>query len=101
MGYSLQFQREVNDMDRKSVNGNGKVTGGPSLGRCPACNMTRLEKDGDGAYCPNCLYTPAPPITLEDAVAKAEAVAVAESRALRDELARENRNGQAHRRRAA
>ena len=70
-----------------------------TLGRCPACNMTKLEKDGEGAYCPNCLYTSSPPITLEAAVAKAEAVAVAESRALREELQREHAN--AHRRRAA
>jgi uncharacterized Zn finger protein (UPF0148 family) len=70
----------------------------PEPGRCPACNMSRLERDGEGAFCPNCLYTPSPPITLEAAVEKAEAVAVAESRALREELARE---GGAHRRRAA
>jgi hypothetical protein len=59
--------------------------------------MAKLEKDGEGAYCPNCLYTSSPPITLEAAVAKAEAVAVAESVALREELQREH----AHRRRAA
>ena len=70
-----------------------------ALGRCPACNMSRLEKDGEGAYCPNCLYTSSPPITLEAAVAKAEAVAVAESRALREELQREHAHS--HRRRAA
>ena len=83
-------------MDRKNGESNGAS---PALGRCPACNMARLERDGEGAYCPNCLYTPSPPITLEAAVAKAEAVAVAESRALRDELARENPH--THRRRAA
>jgi hypothetical protein len=63
--------------------------------------MSKLEKDGEGAYCPNCLYTPSPPITLEAAVAKAEAVAVAESRALRDELKRETAAAQTNRRRAA
>ena len=66
--------------------------------RCPACNMSRLERDGEGAFCPNCLYTPSPPISVDDAVEKAEAVAAAESRALREEMARE---GGAHRRRAA
>ena len=71
------------------------------LSQCPACNMSKLARDGEGAYCPNCLYTPSPPITLEVAVAKAEAVAVAESRALRDELARESAITHAHRRRAA
>jgi hypothetical protein len=60
--------------------------------------MSRLEQDGEGAFCPNCFYTPAAPMTIEAAVEKAEAVAAAESRALRDELARE---GGAHRRRAA
>ena len=75
--------------------------GTDSLGRCPACNMSKLARDGEGAYCANCLYTTSPPITLEAAVAKAEAVAVAESRALRDELARESAMAQAHRRRAA
>jgi uncharacterized Zn finger protein (UPF0148 family) len=81
----------------------GKHThqGPRSSGRCPACNMSKLERDGEGAFCPNCLYTPSPPITLEAAVAKAEAVAVAESRALRDELARERAIAPAHRRRAA
>jgi len=68
------------------------------LDRCPACSMSRLERDGEGAFCPNCLYTPGPPITIEAAVAKAEAVAAAESRALRDQLGRDGRN---HRRRAA
>ncbi len=72
-----------------------------TMGRCPACNMAKLERDGDGAYCPNCLYTPGPPISMEAAVAKLEAVAVAESRALRDELAREHAAGHTHRRRAA
>ena len=70
----------------------------PGLIRCPACNMSRLERDGEGAFCPNCLYTPSPPITIDAAMEKAEAVAVAESRALRDDLARE---GGVHRRRAA
>jgi len=68
------------------------------LDRCPACSMSRLERDGDGPFCPNCLYTPSPPITIEAAVEKAEAVAAAESRALRDELGRE---GRTNRRRAA
>ena len=77
------------------------LAGSNPLGRCPACNMSKLERDGEGSYCPNCLYTRSPPITLEAAVAKAEAVAVAESRALRDELARESAIAQAHRRRAA
>ena len=58
--------------------------------RCPACNLAMLANDGEGDYCPNCLYTPGPRITLEDAVAKAEAVAADESRALRAELEREN-----------
>ncbi len=52
--------------------------------RCPACNMGVLTVDGEGPFCANCLYTPAPKITLEDAVAREEAIAVAESRALRD-----------------
>ena len=68
--------------------------------RCPACSMARLATDGEGEYCPNCLYTPGPRITLEDAVARAEAVAVAESRALRHELERDG-GGRAPRRRAA
>jgi len=85
-------------MNRKSVGESHQHTAA-NLGRCPACNMARLEKDGEGAFCPNCLYTPSPPITIEAAVAKAEAVAVAESRALRDELAREH--AQNNRRRAA
>ena len=53
--------------------------------RCPACNMGVLTDDGDGPFCAHCLYTPAPRITLEVAVARAEAIAVAESRALRDD----------------
>jgi len=68
--------------------------------RCPACSMAVMTSDGEGDYCPNCLYTPDPPITLEDAVAKAEAVAAAESRALRAELQRESPS-HTHRRRAA
>jgi hypothetical protein len=84
-------------MSKKTVGMNS----GSKPGRCPACNMSKLEKDNEGAYCPNCLYTPNAPITIEDAVAKAEAVAVAESRALRDELARENPAIHRHRKRAA
>lgn len=53
--------------------------------RCPACNMGVLTDDGDGPFCAHCLYTPEPRITLEAAVAKEEAIAVAESRALRDD----------------
>lgn len=56
--------------------------------RCPACNMGIMTRDGDGKYCAHCLYTPGPRITLEDAVARAEAVAIAESRALREEFTR-------------
>ena len=52
--------------------------------RCPACNMGVLTDDGEGPFCAHCLYTPAPKITLEDAVAREEAIAVAESRAFRD-----------------
>jgi uncharacterized Zn finger protein (UPF0148 family) len=85
-------------MNRKTVE-ERHVHTAPGTGRCPACNMARLERDGEGSFCPNCLYTPSPPITIEAAVAKAEAVAVAESRALRDELAREH--AQNNRRRAA
>ena len=87
-------------MSKRELGGaDGTIT--HTFGRCPACNMSKLEKDGEGAYCPNCLYTPGPPITLEAAVAKAEAVAVAESRALRDELKRETAVAQTNRRRAA
>lgn len=53
--------------------------------RCPACNMGVLTDDGEGPFCAHCLYTPEPRITLEDAVAREEAIAVAESRALRDD----------------
>jgi len=53
--------------------------------RCPACNVGVLSDDGVGPFCAHCLYTPGPRITLEDAVAREEAIAVAESRALRDE----------------
>ncbi len=70
-----------------------------NIGRCPACNLAFMSKDGEGSYCPNCLYTPGPRITLEDAVAKAEAVALAESHALRADRQREA--GHATRRRAA
>jgi len=62
--------------------------------RCPACNMGVLADDGEGPFCAHCLYTPVPRITLEDAVAREEAIAVAESRALRD-------GGQPPRKRAA
>lgn len=51
--------------------------------RCPACNVGVLTEDSDGSFCAHCLYTPSPRITLEAAVAKEEAIAVAESRALR------------------
>jgi hypothetical protein len=54
-------------------------------GRCPACNVGVLTEDGDGPFCAHCLYTPSPRITMEAAVAKEEAIAVAESRALRDD----------------
>ena len=53
--------------------------------RCPACNMGVLTDDGEGPFCAHCLYTPEPRITLEVAVAREEAIAVAESRALRDD----------------
>ncbi|MBI4419714.1 MAG: hypothetical protein HY560_02735 [Gemmatimonadetes bacterium] len=81
-----------NTKDRKR--GNGK------LGPCPACNLAFMSRDGEGTYCPNCLYTPGPRITLEDAVERAEAVAVAESRALRADLERES-GSRTTRRRAA
>jgi len=53
--------------------------------RCPACNMGVLTEDIVGPFCAHCLYTPSPRITLEAAVAREEAIAVAESRALRDD----------------
>ena len=53
--------------------------------RCPACNMGVLTDEGEGPFCAHCLYTSGPRITLEDAVAREEAIAVAESRALRDD----------------
>lgn len=67
--------------------------------RCPACTMGVLTDDGEGLFCATCLYTPGPRITLEDAVARAEAVALAESRALREGNDRERRRP--HGRRAA
>lgn len=57
----------------------------PNGERCPACSMGVLSDDGDGPFCAHCLFTPGPRITLEVAVAREEAIAIAESRALRDE----------------
>jgi ribosomal protein S27AE len=68
--------------------------------RCPACNMGVLADDGDGEYCGHCLYTTDPRMTIEAAVAKAEAVALAESRILREKYTRQ-KLPQIHRRRAA
>ena len=61
-----------------------KITITPRGGRCPACNMGILTVDETGSYCANCLYTPAPKITIEDAVAREEAIAIADARSLRE-----------------
>lgn len=71
-----------------------------ALRRCPACNMGIMSNDGDGEYCPHCLFTTDPRMTLETAVARAEAVALAESLALREQYTRQ-RAAPAQRRRAA
>jgi hypothetical protein len=47
--------------------------------------MGVLSDDGEGPFCAHCLYTPGPRMSLEDAVAREEAIAIAESRALRDD----------------
>ena len=56
----------------------------PAGARCPACNMGVLTEDVDGPFCAHCLYTPAPRISVEDAVAREDAIAVAESKVFRD-----------------
>jgi hypothetical protein len=68
--------------------------------RCPACNLGILSDDGDGEYCAHCLFTTDPRMTLDAAVARAEAVALAESRALREQYTRQ-RAAPTPRRRAA
>lgn len=52
--------------------------------RCPACNLGVLTEDAAGPFCAHCLYTPSPRISLEAAVAREDAIAVAESRVFRD-----------------
>ena len=37
----------------KRITDDGTSPSVHALGRCPACNMSRLEKDGEGAYAPN------------------------------------------------